>query len=169
MASIEQMKAKLKKEAAKIEAHQKNAELLERKIRLAQDKKAQKRTFEKGRIVEKLQALVNGLRIVDHAPRVAKKDDPEGYKRYREYIAYQALLAEKAAATTPESTEKWLMDTIKRAAMARDNSHDKALLKALANSLVRRPNDGKLQFDWSSEAYTLIDQWYSSLENKDTY
>lgn len=165
MASIEQLEAKLKKEAAKAAAHQKNAELLEKKIRTARDKKAQKRTFEKGRIVEKLQAVVNGLRIVDHAPRVAKKDDPAGYERYRAYIAYQALLAEKAAATTPESTEKWLMDTIKRAARA---SHDRALLKALAKSLVRR-TDGKLQFDWSNEAYELIDQWYSSLDNDDTY
>lgn len=165
MASIEQMKAKLKKEAAKIEAHQKNAELLEKKIRMAQDKKAQKRTFEKGRIVEKIQATVNGLGIVAHAPRVAKKDDPEGYKRYRDYIAYQALLAEKAAATTPESTEKWLINTINRAAMA--NSYDK-LLKALAKSLVKR-SDGNYQFDWSSEDYAKVAKWRDGLDNDDTY
>lgn len=165
MASIEQLKAKRKKEAAKAAAHKKNAELLDRKIRIAQDKKAQKRTFEKGRIVEKIQAAVNGLRIVAHAPRVAKKDDPAGYERYRAYIAYQALLAEKSAATTPENTEKWLMDTIKRAAMA---SHDRALSKALANALVKL-DDGHYKLDWSSEDYTKIAKWRDSLDNDNTY
>ena len=165
MASIEQLEARKRKREKIAAENQKEAELLAKEIKIAKKKEAQKRTFEKGRIVEKIQAAVNGLGIVAHAPRVAKKDDPEGYKRYRDYIAYQALLAEKSAATTPESTEKWLMDTINRAAMA--NSYDK-LLKALAKSLIKL-DDGHYKLDWSSEVYAQVAKWRDNLDNDDTY
>ncbi|WP_338434567.1 hypothetical protein V3C97_07790 (plasmid) [Ligilactobacillus saerimneri] len=171
MASIEQLEARKRKRERIAAENQREAELLEKEIKLAKKKEAQKRTFEKGRIVAQLQAEVNGLQIVAPAPRVAKKNDPEGYKRYRDYIAYEALLAEKSAATTPEDTQKWLVSTIRQAAMNNQNTNQstyEALLKAFAKALVKL-NDGHYKLDWSSEAYAKVAAWRDSLDTNDTY
>ncbi|WP_338433810.1 hypothetical protein V3C97_04005 [Ligilactobacillus saerimneri] len=92
---------------------------------------------------------VDPLPIVSPAPRVTKKADPEGYAKYKAYLEYQEALAEKSAKVSPEETKKWLLEQVET----------EMVLNALKKALRVR-DDGKLEFDYSSEYYNIIVNWY---------
>lgn len=158
MASIEQLKNRIAKGSAEAKAQHEEVLAWKKQLRAKQDKKYKQRIFEKGKVIEKIQAAtnpVNPLPIVNPVPRVTKKDDPAGYAKYQAYIKYRSELLARSEQTMPEDTEKWANSLVHKAQKTADLEN---LLDAIYNTYILRP-DGNLQVNWSSSDYQTVLKW----------
>lgn len=152
MDNIEQLELKMRQQ----KSNKTKAKKFRKKVQAEKRKERKKRTFEKGQIVEQLQAVadpVSPLPIVDQAPRVDKKDDLQKYVKYRAYYKYRNELNKRSDMTSPEDTRKWLSELIKK------STYSQQVLNAFYQS-VRLDSNGNLKLDCSGNDYNTILNWY---------
>lgn len=158
MASIEQLEKRIAKRSAETKARHDEFLAWKRQLRAKKDKQYKQRIFEKGKLIEQIQAAtdpIDPLPIVNPAPRVTKKDDPSGYAKYQAYIKYRSDLLARSEATTPEQTAQWANNLAHKAQKLADLED---LLDAIYNTYTVR-SDGDLQVNWSSSDYQKVLKW----------
>ena len=108
------------------------------------------RLIKKGAILEDFQAVSKGLTKAPQAPRVSKKDDPEGYQRYLDYRNYTAQKEELSGKITPQESEQWLAGLSKQALKPSE------IPVSLFVQAVRVNQNNQLVLNWNSEAYRKL-------------
>lgn len=143
-----------------VKAEQAQARITNLKNRQGTEKRKArtKRLIEKGAVLETYMTNTTGVPYVLEAPRVAKKDNPEGYERYKAYRAYTEAKEELASTQTPADASDWL------------NSQKKAVyrlayLEKLLSEVVR-PYQGRDTIDWNSERYSEFSRYLKNLRGR---
>lgn len=143
-----------------VKAEQAQARLVRLKSQQNAEKRKSrtKRLIEKGAILETYMTNATGVPYVPEAPRVAKKDDPAGYERYRAYRNYTEAKEALASTQTPAEANNWL------------NSQKKAVyrlayLEKLLSEVVRS-YQGKDTIDWNSKRYPEFARYLQNLRDR---